>query len=74
SIMPFRVIFTYSNYFISKLIKHIEEFAIEKECSLINLDTFSFQAPAFYKKHGYKVIGVSENHPKGNNRHPFISK
>ena len=33
----------------TKLIKLIEEFAIEKECSLINLDTFSFQAPAFYK-------------------------
>ena len=33
----------------TKLIKRIEEFAIEKECSLINLDTFSFQAPAFYK-------------------------
>ena len=33
----------------TKLIKLIEEFALEKECSLINLDTFSFQAPAFYK-------------------------
>ncbi|AJG76623.1 GNAT family N-acetyltransferase [Bacillus cereus] len=30
---------------------------------------FSFQAPAFYKKHGYKVIGVSEDHPKGHNRY-----
>ncbi len=33
----------------SKLIKLIEEFAIEKGCRLINLDTFSFQAPDFYK-------------------------
>ncbi|MEH7505965.1 GNAT family N-acetyltransferase [Neobacillus drentensis] len=53
----------------SKLMKHIEEFAIEKECRLINLDTFSFQAPNFYKKLGYKVIGVSEDHPKGHNQY-----
>lgn len=53
----------------SKLMKHIEEFAIEKECRLINLDTFSFQAPDFYKKLGYKVIGVSEDHPKGHNQY-----
>ncbi|HFK1762959.1 acetyltransferase [Bacillus wiedmannii] len=57
----------------SKLLKRIEEFAIEKECRLINLDTFSFQAPNFYKKHGYKVIGVSEDHPKGHN-HYFLEK
>ncbi|HGG0583364.1 MULTISPECIES: GNAT family N-acetyltransferase [Bacillus] len=57
----------------SKLIKLIEEFAIEKGCRLINLDTFSFQAPDFYKKHGYKVIGVSEDHPKGHN-HYYLEK
>lgn len=49
----------------SKLIKLIEEFAIEKGCRLINLDT--------YKKHGYKVIGVSEDHPKGHN-HYYLEK
>ncbi|AFQ14745.1 GNAT family N-acetyltransferase [Bacillus thuringiensis] len=57
----------------NKLIKLIEEFAIEKGCRLINLDTFSFQAPDFYKKHGYKVIGVSEDHPKGHN-HYYLEK
>lgn len=57
----------------TKLIKLIEEFAIEKGCRLINLDTFSFQAPDFYKKHGYKVIGVSEDHPKGHN-HYYLEK
>ena len=58
----------------SKLINLVEEFAIEKECRLINLDTFSFQAyPEFYKKHGFKVIGVSEDHPKGHN-HYYLEK
>ncbi|MFK4476165.1 ribosomal protein S18 acetylase RimI-like enzyme [Bacillus sp. RC206] len=51
----------------------IEEFAIKKECRLIKLDTFSFQAPNFYKKHGYKVIGVSEDYPKGHN-HYYLEK
>ncbi|MED1116996.1 GNAT family N-acetyltransferase [Bacillus paramycoides] len=57
----------------SKLMNLIEEVAIEKECRLINLDTFSFQAPNFYKKHGYTVIGMSEDHPKGHN-HYYLEK
>ncbi|AJH17811.1 GNAT family N-acetyltransferase [Bacillus mycoides] len=57
----------------SNLMNLIEEFAIKKECRLIQLDTFSFQAPNFYKKHGYKVIGVSEDYPKGHN-HYYLEK
>ena len=53
-------------------LKNKKQFAIEKGCRLINLDTFSFQAPDFYKKHGYKVIGVSED-PKGHN-HYYLEK
>ncbi len=33
----------------SNLMNLIEEFAIKKECRLINVDTFSFQAPIFIK-------------------------
>ncbi len=32
------------------------------------LDTFSFQAPEFYKRHGYHVFGVLENFPPGHKR------
>ncbi len=32
------------------------------------LDTFSFQAPDFYKKHGYQVFGVLEDFPPGYQR------
>jgi len=32
------------------------------------LDTFSFQAPDFYKKHGYQVFGVLEGFPEGHQR------
>ena len=32
------------------------------------LDTFSFQAPDFYKRHGYQVFGVLEGFPEGHQR------
>ncbi|MDC3413171.1 GNAT family N-acetyltransferase [Terrihalobacillus insolitus] len=57
----------------SKLLKKMEDFAIEKGCRLIYLDTFSFQAPEFYKKNGYEVFGMLEDHPKGFNQY-FLQK
>jgi hypothetical protein len=27
--------------------------------------TFTFQAPAFYAKHGFEVIAVVDDHPRG---------
>jgi GNAT superfamily N-acetyltransferase len=32
------------------------------------LDTFSFQAPDFYKQHGYRVFGELEGFPAGHRR------
>ncbi|UOQ84390.1 GNAT family N-acetyltransferase [Gracilibacillus salinarum] len=57
----------------SELLKQIEEVATENECRLIFLDTFSFQAPEFYKRNGYKIFGVIEDHPKGFNQY-FLEK
>jgi ribosomal protein S18 acetylase RimI-like enzyme len=37
------------------------------------LDTFSFQAPGFYKKHGYKVFGELDNFPPGHQRY-YLTK
>ncbi|MED0905714.1 GNAT family N-acetyltransferase [Bacillus nitratireducens] len=55
----------------SQLLLKIEEIAKEKGCRLILLDSFSFQAPEFYKKHGYREYGVVEDHPKGHSQHFF---
>ncbi len=33
------------------------------------LDTFSFQAPDFYRKHGYQVLGVLQDFPAGHQRY-----
>lgn len=53
----------------SQLLHEIEGIAKEKGCRLILLDSFSFQAPEFYKKHGYREYGVVEDHPKGYSQH-----
>ncbi|MGQ8812521.1 GNAT family N-acetyltransferase [Bacillus sp. NA_165.1] len=55
----------------SQLLHKIEEIAKEKGCRLILLDSFSFQAPEFYKKHGYREYGIVEDHPKGHSQHFF---
>lgn len=57
----------------SKLLNKMENFALESGCRFIDLDTFSFQAPEFYKKHGFQVFGVLENHPEGFNQY-FLQK
>lgn len=43
----------------------MEQAALEKGCTFIYLDTFSFQAPAFYEKHGYEVFGTLDNFSEG---------
>ncbi|WP_078380761.1 GNAT family N-acetyltransferase [Sutcliffiella halmapala] len=45
----------------SKLLLEIEKIAKEKNCDFIKVDTLSFQALDFYKKHGYEVFGVLDN-------------
>lgn len=55
----------------SQLIKMAERLAKEKKCRLILLDTFSFQAPDFYRKLGYKEYGVVDDHPAGYSQHFF---
>ncbi|KAB7672673.1 GNAT family N-acetyltransferase [Bacillus sp. B1-b2] len=49
----------------TKLLTEMEQLAKEKECTFIYLDTFSFQAPEFYLKHGYEVFGKLDNFAEG---------
>lgn len=42
----------------TKLFKHIEEFAVSKNCHSIQVSTMDFQGVEFYKKIGYKKIGT----------------
>lgn len=40
----------------SSILKKAEETAKDRGCKYVFLDTFSFQAPKFYIKHGYKEV------------------
>ena len=53
----------------SKLLAEAECEAIRRGCHHVHLDTMSWQAPDFYKKHGYEVIGVLPDIPKGNQKY-----
>ena len=53
----------------SKLLAKAEEEAIRRGCHHAHLDTMSWQAPAFYRKHGYEVIAVLPDIPTGNQKY-----
>ncbi|MGG3836958.1 GNAT family N-acetyltransferase [Paenibacillus dendritiformis] len=48
-----------------RLLEEAEQIARAKNCTFIKLNTFSFQAPEFYKKYGYEVVAIFENAPIG---------
>ena len=53
----------------SLLLRAAEEEAARRGCHHVHLDTMSWQAPDFYKKHGYEVIGVLPDIPSGNQKY-----
>ena len=58
----------------SKLLKGAEEEATKRGCQYVFLDTFSFQAPLFYKKHGYKEQFALEKYPITGERYYYTKK
>lgn len=55
----------------SKILMQAEKIAKERGCKYVFLDTFSFQAPEFYKKHGYKEVFTLEEYPITGKRYYF---
>jgi len=55
----------------SQILKQAEETAKERGCKYVFLDTFSFQAPMFYKKHGYQEVFALEEYPVTGKRYYF---
>ena len=53
----------------AKLLREAEKEAVRRGCHHVHLDTMSWQAPDFYKKHGYEVIGVIPDIPSGNQKY-----
>lgn len=50
----------------NKLLKMAEEEGKKRGCTISYTDTFTWQAPIFYEKMGYKSYGKLENFPVGN--------
>jgi GNAT superfamily N-acetyltransferase len=49
----------------TKLLYAAEQEARRRGCTQIVLMTFSFQAPAFYERHGFEIVATIDNHPHG---------
>ena len=58
----------------SALLENIERSAKERNCYLIHLDTFGFQAKDFYVQHGYTVFGILDDCPKDHCRYYLKKK
>jgi ribosomal protein S18 acetylase RimI-like enzyme len=49
----------------SELLQRFEAHGEARNCNVFYLTTLSFQAPAFYRKHGYQVLTEIDGYPNG---------
>ena len=56
-----------------QLLLRAEDEARQRGAKNVFLDTFSFQAPDFYKQYGYRVFGELPDYPPGHQRY-FMTK
>ena len=58
----------------SKLVEEAERRARRRGSRLIHLNTYSFQAPGFYEKQGYRRFGGISGSPRGGSRHFYVKR
>ncbi|MBE6352188.1 MAG: GNAT family N-acetyltransferase [Treponema bryantii] len=58
----------------SRLLIAAENEAKKRGCHAVHVDTMSWQAPEFYKKHGYELISELDNIPNGYKKFHFIKR
>ena len=58
----------------SRLLEAAEREARRRGCKYAFVDTFSFQAPEFYKNHGYREVFVLKEYPYTGKRHYYTKE
>ena len=58
----------------SRLLIAAENEAKKRGCHSVHVDTMSWQAPEFYKKHGYELISELDNIPNGYKKFHFVKE
>ena len=58
----------------SRLLEAAESEARKRGCKYAFVDTFSFQAPAFYRQHGYREVFTLEEYPYTGKRHYYTKE
>ena len=49
----------------TRIMRTVEEEAVARRCGQIVLETHDFQAPGFYRKLGFAIVGAVEGYPRG---------
>ena len=55
----------------SQLLQQAESEAKNRNCRFAFVNTYQFQAPAFYQKHGYKEVFTLKDYPYTGQRHYY---
>ena len=58
----------------SRLLQEAERRARRRGSRLIHLNTYSFQAPRFYEKRGYRRFGTISGSPRGASRYFYVKR
>ena len=58
----------------SELVAEAEHIARKRGSRLVHLNTYSFQAPGFYEKQGYRRRGTIAGSPRGERRHFYVKQ
>jgi len=55
----------------SQLLQRAESEAKKRNCHYVFVNTYQFQAPAFYQKHGYQEVFTLKDYPCTGQRHYY---